>query len=77
MAIAGGWLVVMHLVDVYWQVIPSHVQGTLVCHWLDVAALAAVVGTCVAIAAWRQQGVGLIPLGDPFLPSGAAYRSPL
>ncbi|HTL32027.1 MAG TPA: hypothetical protein VL326_02815 [Kofleriaceae bacterium] len=77
MGIAGGWLVLMHLVDVYWQVIPSHVQGTFVFHWLDLAALAAVLGTCVAVAAWRQDGIGLIPRGDPFLPAGAAYRSPL
>jgi hypothetical protein len=75
MAAVAGWLVAMHLVDIYWLVIPSHVQGTLVLSWLDLAALAAVVGTAVAVAAWRQSGVRIIAEGDPFLAKGAVYRS--
>jgi hypothetical protein len=77
MAGAGAWLIAMHLVDTYWLVIPSRVQGTLVVHWLDLAALAAVIGAAVAFAAWRQHGVALIARRDPFLADGAAYRSPL
>lgn len=77
MALAAGWLVLMHLFDIYWQVIPSRVQGVLVFHWLDLGALAAVVGTCVAVAAWRHEGVSLVAKRDPFLPTGAVYRSPL
>jgi hypothetical protein len=77
MAVAGWWLVVMHLVDVYWLVIPSHVPDAMPLHWLDLAALAAVVGTSVVVAAWRQHGVPLVAQGDPYLPAGAAYRSTL
>jgi hypothetical protein len=77
MAITGGWLLAMHLFDIYWQVIPSHVQGEQVLHWLDIGALAAVVGTCLAVAAWRQHRVPIIAERDPFLPTGALYRSPL
>lgn len=77
MAAAGAWLAAMHLVDTYWLVIPSRVQGALVLHWLDLGALAAVLGTAVAVAAWRQHGVALIARRDPFLADGAAYRSPL
>lgn len=75
MSAIGVWLLVMHLVDIYWLVIPSHVQGLMVLSWLDLAALAAVVGTCVAVAAWRQDGVRIIAIGDPFLAKGATYRS--
>lgn len=77
MAAAGGWLVFMHLVDVYWLVIPSHAGGAMPLDWLDLAALAAVVGTAVAVAAWRQHGRPLVAPGDPYLPAGAAYRSTL
>ncbi len=70
------WLVVMHLVDTYWLVIPARPEGWLP-HWLDVGALAAVVGTAVAVAAWRQDGVSTIPIRDPFLAKGAAYWSKL
>lgn len=77
MAITGGWLLAMHLFDNYWQVIPTQVQGEQVLHWLDLGAIAAVVGTCVAVAAWRQHRVPIIAERDPFLPYGAVYRSPL
>ena len=77
MALAGWWLIAMHLVDVYWLVIPSHVQGWLVFSWLDLAALATVVGTSVAVAAWRHDGLPIIPVRDPFLADGAVYRSKL
>lgn len=77
MAIAGGWLVAMHLFYMYWLVVPSQVQGDFVFHWLDLAALGAVVGTSLAVAAWRQLHVPIVAERDPFLPFGAKYRSPL
>ena len=77
MAGAGAWLVLMHLVDTYWIVIPAQVQGAFPFHWLDLGALAAVLGTCVAVAAWRQRGVTLVAERDPFIVEGAVYRSPL
>ena len=76
MAVAGGWVLVMHLVDVYWLVMPQVVEdGDAVPHWLDLAALAAVLGSAVAFALWRQLGVPLVARGDPFLPAGLRYRS--
>jgi hypothetical protein len=77
LAAIAWWLVLVHLVDIYWLVIPAHVRDAMPLHWLDLAALAAVVGTAVAVAARRQHRVLLVAEGDPFLPQGAAYRSPL
>jgi hypothetical protein len=77
MSSIGWWTVAMHLVDIYWLVIPSQVPGGQPLSWLDLAALAAVVGAAVAVAARRQRGVAVVPVGDPFLDEGAAYRSPL
>lgn len=75
MASIGWWMLAMHLVDIYWLVIPSQVPGGQPLSWLDLAALAAVVGAAVAVAAHRQRDVATVPIGDPFLDDGAAYRS--
>jgi hypothetical protein len=75
MSSIGWWILAMHLVDVYWLVIPSQVPGGQPLSWLDLAALAAVVGAAVAVAARRQRDVAVVPVGDPFLDEGAAYRS--
>lgn len=77
MAAVGWWLVVMHLVDIEWIVVPAGRGGEVSLHWLDLAALAAVGGAAVAVAAWRQDGVPLFAEGDPLLAAGAAYRSKL
>jgi hypothetical protein len=77
MSAMGWWMVVMHLVDVYWLVLPSQVPGGQPLSWLDLAALAAVAGAAVAVAAWRQHDVAVVPAGDPLLDEGAAYRSTL
>lgn len=52
LAIAGGWLVAMHYVDVYWLVMPV-LHGTVAIHWLDIAAPCAVLGLATAFAAAR------------------------
>jgi hypothetical protein len=77
LVLIAWWALVMHLVDVYWLVIPVHAQGAHVLHWVDLAGLAAVLGSAVAFAAWRSCGVPIVASRDPFLPEGIAYRSPL
>jgi hypothetical protein len=55
LAIAGGWLVVMHYVDIYWLVMPVlHRSPAL--HWLDLTAPCAVLGLATAAAAARSRG---------------------
>ena len=54
LAIAGGWLVAMHYVDVYWLVMPV-LHGTVAIHWLDFAAPCAVLGLATATAAARTR----------------------
>ena len=77
MAAVGGWLLLMHLVDIYWLIIPSHYQGLWVYSWLDLCALAAVGGTSVAVVVWRQRGISLLAEHDPYLPEGLRYQSNL
>jgi hypothetical protein len=77
MAAAGGWLVAMHLVDVGWLILPSGGRGEPPLHWVDAAALAAVLGSAAAFSAWRARGAPLVAARDPLFEAGTAYRSPL
>lgn len=75
MAVVAGWLLLMHWLDCFWMVLPAFNPNRVMFHWTDAAAVAAIVGGCVAFALWRQQGRPILATGDPFLPAGAAYRS--
>src|SRR6266566_1992638 len=55
LAVGGTWLLVMHFIDIYWQVMPTlHPEG-LRPSILDVAAFVAVGGCFVAAAGWLMR----------------------
>jgi hypothetical protein len=72
MAIVSAWFVVMHYAYTAWIVVPTDAPSM---HWLDLVALVAIGGACVAFAAWRQRGISLLATHDPFFAEGAKYRS--
>jgi apolipoprotein N-acyltransferase len=75
LAIGGAWLLVMHFVDLYWQVMPTlHPEGVSP-SLLDVAALVAVGGCFVAAASWLMRRQALVPLRDPRLAESLAFEN--
>ncbi len=75
LAFGGAWLLVMHFVDVYWQVMPTlHPEGVRISA-LDVAAFAAVGGCFVAAGGWLLRRHALVPLGDPRLAESLAFEN--
>src|SRR6476659_3149851 len=67
LALGGAWILAMHFVDIYWQVMPTlHPQGVTP-SVLDVAAFAAIGGCFVAAAGWLMRREALVPLRDPRL----------
>jgi hypothetical protein len=53
LAVTGGWLLVIHYVDMYWLLMPQlHPSGVRV-HWLDLATLVGVMGPVIAFGAWQ------------------------
>ncbi len=70
----GLWMLAMHYLDVYWTVLPSLTPDGVRPHWLDVASLAAVIGSSVAWTSWRMHAVAALPVGDPDLPAAARYH---
>ena len=75
LAVGGVWLLAMHFVDLYWQVMPTlHPQGMRP-SVLDAAAFLAVGGCFVAAVGWLMRRQALVPLRDPRLAQSLAFEN--
>ena len=75
LAVGGAWLLAMHYVDLYWQVMPTlHPEGFRPA-LLDLTALMAVGGSFVAAVSWLMRRQALVPLRDPRLPESLAFEN--
>jgi hypothetical protein len=75
LAVGGTWLLAMHFVDIYWQVMPTlHPEGVRPSA-LDVAAFVAVGGCFVAAASWLMRQQALVPMRDPRLAESLAFEN--
>ena len=75
LALGGAWILAMHYVDLYWQVMPTlHPEGVRITA-LDVAAVVAVGGCFVATASWLMRRQALVPLRDPRLGESLAFEN--
>lgn len=75
LALGGGWLLAMHFVDLYWQIMPTLHPAGVRLSVLDLAALLAVGGTFVAAAGWLMRRQALVPVGDPRLAESLAFEN--
>src|SRR5262245_17761761 len=75
LAVGGAWILAMHFVDLYWQVMPTlHPEGIRP-SVLDVAAFVAIGGFFVAAASWLMRQQALVPLRDPRLAESLAFEN--
>jgi hypothetical protein len=75
LAAGAVWLLLMHFVDLYWQVMPTlHPEG-LRPSLLDVAAFLAVGGCFVAAVSWLMLRQPLVPVRDPRLAESLAFEN--
>lgn len=80
LAFACIWLAVMHVVQMYWLVMPyaqqtGLVQTSMQVHWIDVAALLAVGGIYLSVVLWQLTRYPLVPLGDPRLARALKFEN--
>ncbi len=66
MLIAVGVLIA-HLVDVFWLVMPPFYRTGLNLHWMDVLLVIGIGGIWIAVFAWQATKAALVPLHDPRL----------
>jgi hypothetical protein len=75
LAVGGAWLLAMHFVDLYWQVMPTlHPEGFSPSA-LDAASFLAIGGCFVAAAGWLLRRQALVPLRDPRLAESLAFEN--
>jgi len=71
----AGWMLVMHYVDIYWQIMPVLHRGGASFHWLDAAAIFAV-GSAYGLVFWSAfKRKPLVPVGDPRLDQCLAFHN--
>jgi hypothetical protein len=75
LAAGGAWLLAMHFVDLYWQVMPTlHPEGFRPSA-LDAAALVTIGGCVVAAASWLMRRQALVPVRDPRLAESLTFEN--
>jgi hypothetical protein len=75
LALGAVWILTMHFVDLYWQVMPTlHPEGVRLSA-LDVAAFMTIGGSFVAAASWLMRRQALVPLRDPRLAESLAFEN--
>lgn len=75
LAIGGMWLLFMHFIDLYWQVMPTLHPDGIRPSVLDFTAFLAVGGCFVAAAGWLMRRQALVPVRDPRLAESLAFEN--
>jgi len=71
----AGWMLVMHYIDLYWQVMPTFHKDGFAFSWISLATLAAVGGT-LGMVFWQGfRERPLVPVGDPRLKQCLAFHN--
>jgi hypothetical protein len=73
--IGALWLIAMHVVEMYWQVLPYYGGGESTVHWIDAACLVGVAGVYLAAVFYRMTQYPLIPIGDPRLSRAMSFEN--
>ncbi|CAN5891838.1 hypothetical protein BH11MYX4_BH11MYX4_16880 [soil metagenome] len=75
--IGAAILLVMHVVDMYWFVMPNYLLGKdgFSFSWIDLACLCAVAGVYGAFVFYRMTKYSLVPVGDPRLERSLHFQN--
>ncbi len=71
----AAWLLVMHVVEIYWLVLPNYNHGESTVSWIDGACLVGVVGVYLALVFRNMARFPLIPIGDPRLARSLSFEN--
>ena len=73
---AGAILILsMHVVEMYWLVMPNVPNPPFAFHWMDIACLLGPVGIYLAVVFYLMTLYPLIPIGDPRLERALKFEN--
>jgi hypothetical protein len=65
--IMAGWLFIMRIVELYWQIVPAWHREVFFVSWVDVVAPIGFVGLFVYLFVWQYKKRAVLPAGEPDL----------
>jgi hypothetical protein len=75
LAAGACWMLLMHLLDIHWMVMPSFHEHGLSLSVLDLTTLLAVGGLFLAVLGWLLRRHPLLPIGDPRLSESLRFEN--
>jgi len=76
LAKVAGWILFIHLVDIFWLVMPSRDPEGIAVRWTDVTAFLGVGLVGIAFGVSRLRGKLPVPVKDPYIAESLRYRQP-
>jgi hypothetical protein len=74
LAMVGGFILLIHYIDIFWLVMPALYPEGFAMHWTNFTAFLGVGLTAIAFAVSRVRGKLPIPVKDPYLAESLRYR---
>ncbi len=76
LALVALWILIVHLVDIYWLVMPTFTPDGASFHWTLVTSVVGVGLLSIAFGVSRLRGQYAVPIKDPYLADSLRYKQP-
>lgn len=73
LTIGASWMMLMHYLDVYYQVMPSVDDHAVHFQLVDLLNVVGIVSLVLAVAFWAMRQAPLVPIRDPRLNESLAF----
>ena len=70
------WIMLSHLIDIYWLVMPTFSPEGVAFSWTTFTAFVGVGLLTIAFGVFRLRGIYAVPVKDPYLADSLRYRQP-
>jgi hypothetical protein len=67
------WILVAHVIDMYWLVMPTYDSGVTV-GWMELSIPLVASGLAIVVLAYNMKRISLVPIGDPKLERALKFR---